>query len=334
MSGNSVNHGVCPFCPYVCGTNKLGQIRSDHLRSHVGNKHADGKGIIADYIGPGNFKMRKMTDTIYLASKDGKDSDAFCMSCSSWVSLSGYKSLQRADACLSHVCKTKQVRERKLKTVGGKPVPAEKKLVTEPFIKAFKRHGFEDVVELTDDIELDIDKTLVALKTQRVVSSKDSILERAKADKRLIALGLAKREEERRAAIEEANEYLEEGDEPEVFDEYDEIIGPCLVELSKTVPQREQLTNTIKSLRADLDKKEDELDMIKRQKNAEIEDLKERLKAMSIQLTEERLTLRDEIQQLKARLPPEEEEPVVEVTDTIQLVVENNYQQWSLPFQG
>jgi hypothetical protein len=227
------------------------------------------------------------------------------------------------------------VREKKLRVVGGKIIPRDKKMETAPFIKAAKRHGLDDYVELDDDMEVDLDKTFAKLKGRAPAANPSSVWERLKKSKRLVGLNLQDLEEARQDAIEQNNAYLdeEENEQPEVFDELD-VLEPILVEYGKTIPQRVAQSKIISDQKIELEKWDDKHEMMIRQKDAEIATLKQRLIDLSISTSEARCRSEAEILRLKALVPQEQQEPVVPADDKIQHVGENNFQQWSLPFQG
>jgi hypothetical protein len=229
-----------------------------------------------------------------------------------------------------------QVRERKLKIVDGKiEVPDKKVMEEKTIMAAFKSCGAEDYIELDDNIDFDLKKTIKRMMAQMKAPAPvnpNGILERLKKETRLAALNLAEREEQRRDAIDENNADAEEDEEIEIetFDEYEEIILPCFVELAKAAPQREKLSSTIKELRAQMGQREDETDMKLRELTAKLADRDERIMILAKQVSEERC-LR---QAAEAHLKEKGEEVPDAEPDTIQHLGGNNYSQWSLPFQG
>ncbi len=336
----SYSHSDCPFCPFVAPTNKLGQVRTDNLRTHVKARHpTDSKSILCEYEGANGFKLEKLEGNLYIQTKLGKYNDGFCNSCASWIQLEGFGQSVRIAKVKAHECKERQARQKKPKVIGGKVIPTEKKVNSQELVRAFEKVGYKDQIVLSDDIEFDVDKTLKQIKTMSPPPSAESTLERAKKDKRLVALKIQEREDLRRDAIVESQFEEDEDDdkysmEPEVFDDYEDVIGPLLVELARSVPLKEKLSNQNKDMRIELDKWEDKYDQLTAQKNAEIAALKEALCELSRSTSEERSRLQAENQKLKSQQVPEQTVPAVEVTETIQHVAENNYQLWSLQFQG
>jgi hypothetical protein len=335
----SYSHIDCPFCPFVTTTNKLGQIRTDNLRVHVKTSHpTDSKSILCEYEGVNGFKLEKLEGNLYIQTKLGKYNDGFCNCCASWIQLEGFGQSVRIAKLKTHECKPIQVRQKKAKVIGGKVIPTEKKVNSQELVRAFEKVGYKDQIILSDDIEFDIDKTLKQIKTMSPPPSAESTLERAKKDKRLVALKIQEREDLRRDAIVES-QLIDEEDEddeypPDVFDDYDDVIGPLLVELVRSVPLKEKLSNQNKDMRIELDKWEDKYDQLTTQKDAEIAALKEALCELSRSTSEERSRLQAENRKWKSQQVLEQTVPDVEATETIQHVVESNYQLWTLPFQG
>ena len=333
MSGTD----VCPCCPKIA-TSSGQHVRSDSLRTHVKNKHSEK--IDAAFIDGGGWAIKVLAPKRIVKIKADKLGYGYCFECFHWIPTAGYYQSTIEQHILDHECKEKQVRQKKAKVIGGKVIQTEKKVNSKELVRAFEKVGYKDQIELTDDIEFDLDKTLKQIKTLTPPPSSDSTLERAKKDKRLVALKIEERENQRRDAIVES-QLAEDEDaddeypmEPEVFDEYEDVIAPLLVDLVRSVPLREKLTNQNKELRIELDKWEDKYDMLTSEKNAEIARLREQLMELSRSTSEERMSLQAENLKLKTQLNNEQTEPVAEVADTIQHVGENNYQLWSLPFQG
>jgi len=329
---------ICPVCPKQTPPGKNGHVRSDNIRTHVKNKHADT--IDEAFIDKFGWALKVLAPKLIVKTKNGKLGNGYCLRCFTWILTEGYGQSNIERHCLSHECKEMQKRAPKTKVVGGKMISTDKKMDTTTLYKAFKRAGYEDQVIMNDDCDVDLDKTLQKLKSAAPLPNPSSILERLKKDKRLAVLKIEEREQQRRDAIEDIEEdELDEDDEPDIFDDYDDVIAPLMVELARSAPQKEKLINQNKEMRMELDKKEDELDMMKRMKDEEIADLKRRLNNLSADITEERMQLRQEIRTLKAKLPvdndqPEEEAQPAEVSDTVTHVAENTFVQWSLPFQG
>jgi len=296
----------------------------------------DSKTIISEYEGVHGFKLEKIQGNLYIQTKLGKYNDGFCNDCATWIPLAGFGQGVRIAKLKTHECRPVQVREKKLKVVDGKiEVPVKKGMDEKALYKEFKIAGADDYVEFNDDLEIDIKKTLKKMMTAMKAPAPlnpDGILERLKKETRLAALNLTEREEQRRDAIEENNLEAEEDMEVQVeaFDEYDDIILPCFVELARAAPQREKLSNTIKELRAQMDQREDTTDMKQRELEGIIVDLKERIMEMSREISEERVRLHAREARLKEKLV----EAVDEVPDKIELVGGSDFAQWSLPYQG
>ena len=326
MSGTD----VCPCCPKVA-TSHGSHLRSDNLRFHVKNKHSEK--FDATYIDAGGWTIKVLSPKRIVKVKAGKLGFGYCFQCFHWISTVGYNQTNIERHILDHECIQKQVREKKLRVVGGKIIPRDKKMETAPFIQAAKRHGLDDYVELNDDCEVDLDKTFAKLKGRAPAADPTSIWERLKKSKRLVGLKLQDLEEARRDNIDEGNIDLDEEDVPEVFDELD-VLEPILVEYGKTIPQREAQSKIIRDQKMELEMWDDKHEMMIRQKDAEIATLKQRLMDLSISTSEARCRSEAEILRLKALVPQEQQEPAVPADDTIQHVGGNNFQQWSLPFQG
>lgn len=333
----SYSHADCPFCPFTAPTNKQGQVRTDNLRTHVKARHpTDSKTIISEYEGVHGFKLEKIQGNLYIQTKLGKYNDGFCNDCATWIPLAGFGQGVRIAKLKAHECRPVQVRERKVKVVDGKiEVPVKKGMDEKALYKEFKNAGADDYVEFDEDLVLDFKKTLkkmmAAIKAPAPVNP-NSILERLKKETRLASLNLTEREEQRRDAIEENNVAADEDEEIEIeaFDEYDDIILPCFVELARAAPQREKLSNTIKELRAQMDQREDATDMKQRELESTVADLKERIIEMSREISEERVRLHAREAHLKQKSA---EAPCAE-PDKIELVAGSDFSQWSLPFQG
>ena len=319
----------CPFCPY-----KAKEGRTDHLRSHVNHKHPIAKGPVSLLYEDEEGKMEKLTETLYI-KKDKKDAYAhgFCLSCASWVKLTGLSQAVRPAMVRQHRCKPVQKRSR---IVGERIVRGHETMTSSEIFNLFKRHGFEDQVELTVSSNIDLPRTLnnIRAEQKKPVIDPDSMLEKAKKDKALVALKLEEMEKRMRDMAESNNADLEEGEELEVFDEWNDIFRPLLVELTKTVPQREKLSNTIKDLRVDLDKCEEKYELMVSEKDAKIRDLKERLIEACRANRGVTPPPGDRSPQLTDDPDTEEEEPDDEEPDTIEHVAENNWQLWSLPYRG
>jgi hypothetical protein len=221
-----------------------------------------------------------------------------------------------------------------VKVEGGKVIVTRDTISSTELYETFKRAGFSDQVVLSDSMNINVRLTLDNIRAMKSSEEAKPLLDRMKANIKLVPLKIQEREDQRRTAIHEGNLELEEGEDPEIFDEYEDVIAPLLVDLVRSVPLREKLTNQNKELRIELDKWEDKYDMLTSEKNAEIARLREQLMELSRSTSEERMSLQAENQKLKTQLNNEQTEPDAEEADTIQHVGENNYQLWSLPFQG
>jgi hypothetical protein len=314
---------------------KNGTVRSDNLRSHVRYRHSEG--FTDTFVDAGGWGIKVLSPKLIMKTKSGRLGHGYCFECFSYIDVAGQKQSAIESYVRSHTCRPRQVREKRAKIVGGKVVPPEKRMSTDFVLKALKEAGLNDAVELTDDLEVDIKKTLANVKACAAPHNPDSMLEKAKKDKTLAALKIGEREQQRRDAITELNMdgdwSDEEEEEPEVFDDWEDVFRPLLMELSKTVPQREKLSNTIKDLRTELEKWEDKYDMMVSEKDREIYTLRQRL-IEAYQPRGEPAPPQERIQPPTEDHESEEEEPDEEEADTIQHVGENNYQQWSLPYRG
>lgn len=325
-------HRDCPFCPYTAPVNSLNQVRTDILRRHVQNVHGTSASIIPDYEGANGFKLEKINATLYLQTKMGKFGDAFCNSCQTWIRLEGFVQTNRRDTALAHSCKQKQVRDR-LKVVNGKIEGGEKSMSTAGMLKIAKECGADDYIELTDDHEFDLKKTLKYMMAQMKTTKTESVLERLQQEPSLSGLKLTDREYQRRDGIDALNADAEEDPtiELEVFNEYDDIILPCFNELAKAAPQREQLKETIKALRHEIGTKDDLIEQLKSSANCNVEDMQERLNSLSKELTEERSLRHRAEKELLTLQGPAAPAPA---PDTISHQGGNEFEQWTLQYQG
>jgi len=329
MSGTD----VCPCCPKMASS-KGDVVRSDNLRLHVKNKHAEA--FDAEFIDAGGWAIRVLAPKLIVKTKAGKMGFGYCFKCFHWVTTRGMNQSNIERYIRDHDCKEPVTRERKLKVVGGKiEVSVKKGMDDKALMTAFKACGADDYIEFNEDLDIDLKKTLKRMMAQMKAPAPvnpDGILERLKKEVRLASLNLPEREAQRRDAIESNNLEAEDDDEIEIetFDEYDDIIMPCFVELARAAPQREKLSNTIKELRAQMDQKEDAADMKQRELERTIADLKERVIEMSRDISEERVRLHAR----EARLKEKSAEAVSQEPDKIELVGGSDYVQWSLPYQG
>lgn len=336
----SASMSVCPVCPHIVPEGKDGQIRTDNLRNHVKNKHPAAD-INLDFVDAGGYAIKRLTPAIVIKHKAGKWSNGYCFACGSWLDMTSYGQANRERMCSEHVCKTKQVREHKLKVVDGKIAPPTQRVMTDAvLIKAIKAAGAEDCIEFKDNLDLDIDKTLKRMYVPKKAEAVSPVLDRLKQEKRLAALNLGEREQLRRDAIAKFNFEADSDDEDyeeEVFDEVADIIVPVLVEAAKSAGQRAQQSKIIADHAAALNVKDDEIDQLKCQlitKDRDIQQLKESFCEDANDKDAEIARLNKVVREMTGRLKSTAVVAPVQVPDTIQHQAGNTVGQWSLQYQG
>lgn len=284
---------VCPLCPYKACPNSKGAVRSDGLRRHVQAMH---KTPPLQYVDPAGSTIELISPTLIIKKKsNGQYGNGYCLACGCYVCFAfRYSSEQRLANVKHHICKPKQVRGPRKPSTQPKPVTAAPVAAGAPVASV-------------------------------------SFLDLLKKDERLAALRFGEWEEQQRNRIEEQNENAElNEEEPEVYDEWDSVIVPKLKGLMIAAAKSDKLSTACKELRHEIDAKEDEKDMLKREIAAEKEEMQARLNEMARQLSEERMLLHA----AQARLKQELEVAPAPGPDKIQHQGGSDVSQWSLPYQG
>jgi predicted nuclease with TOPRIM domain len=130
--------------------------------------------------------------------------------------------------------------------------------------KLLKSLEADDYVELDEDCDVDVEKTLrkmvKALKSDKPIA--EPVLDRLKKDKRMA--GLKPSIDERIEAAQKANEALaDEDEEPEDVDEFIDVLLPICVEAANASTVRAKQHQTIQDLRVKVEQLEEELDRMK-----------------------------------------------------------------------
>jgi len=249
------------------------------------------------YVDPAGFAIELISPTLIIKKKsNGQYGDGYCLACGCYVRfVFRYSNEQRLANVKHHICKPKQVRGPRKPSTQPKPVTA-----------APVSAGSHPVASV-------------------------SFLDLFKKDERLAFLKMEEWEEQQRSRIEAQNENAElNEEEPEVYDEWDSVIVPKLKGLMIAAAKSDKLSTLIKETRYELDVKEDEKEMLKREIAAEKEEMQARLNEMARQLSEERMLLHA----AQARLKQELEVAPAPGPDKIQHQGGSDVSQWSLPFQG
>ena len=326
---------MCPCCPFVAKKNAHGAVRTDNLRRHVFAHHNLPNLAYVDKYGS---VLEGVTATLVMTRKPTGKLDyiaAFCFECGSWLTMSNGSPTAKRDYVIAHTCRVIQKRApKKCKT----PETAAQAKVAEAkesaIIKELKRHGLDDHMVLTDNYDLDLSATFKEIaKALNKPAASISVIDQLKKENGLVALKLDKLVAERLAFVQEAEDNHDSEDEdyePEVYNEINDILVPILLQYVKAAPIRERLSATISALKVEKDKLEDQVEQLKSSAVGAEEDLNERIMDLSRQLTEE-TRLRHAAE---ARLKEKSVVVAAPKPDKIQIVGENSFVQWSLPFQG
>jgi len=325
---------VCPCCHYEAAAGKNGHVRSDSLRRHVERMHETPD---MDFVDRYGWSLETVAPNIVIKKKKETYNSGFCFGCRTWLipPVSCTSGPLRYRFVKNHTCRPVQHRAPK-RPKGSSTTTTPVALVKMEKVEKVFNTLAGDYIEHTDDCDFDLEKSLKSLvraaNKPAAAPKEGSLLERLKAEKRLGPLKLAEREAHMRSIYEaEEADSDSEADEPGVFDEIEDVLIPVLIEAAKSAPQREQLSNTIKDLRIELDQKEDAIDMLKSSNAATVESLQQQLMELSRQVSEERVRRHRAEKELGCQTKEEAPAPA---RDTIQLVGGNDYTQWSLPFQG
>ena len=316
---------ICPCCPFIAARNAEGAVRSDVLRRHVFRVHKKPELTYVDTFG---YVMEAITDMLVIKkNKAGKYVAGFCFECGTLVPVvSGNSASQRAHV-EAHVCK--ETKKRAAKTPRDPKAAAATEAKRDAVEKAIVKAGLSEYIVHTDDINLDINATLKTLcKEVKKPAAAISVIDRLMKIPFLAAsLKLAERVQVRMDFIRESEE---NDDDPEVYDEIGDILEPILIEYVKAGPIREKQSETITALKHENYLLQDQIEQMKSSAGGAEEDLNERLMELSRQLSEE--TQRRHA--AEARLKAATVEAPAAVPDKIELVAENNFALWSLPYQG
>lgn len=321
---------ICPCCPFIAARNAEGAVRSDVLRRHVFRVHKKPELTYVDTFG---YVMEAITDMLVIKkNKAGKYVAGFCFECGTLVPVvSGNSASQRAHV-EAHVCK--ETKKRAAKTPRDPKAAAATEAKRDAVEKAIVRAGLSEYIVHTDDINLDINATLKTLcKEVKKPAAPISVIDQLKKEKGLAALKLDELVAARLAFIQEAEQNQDSEDEdyePEVYNEVDDILVPILIQYVKAGPIREKQSETINALKHENYLLQDQIEQMKSSSGGAEEDLNERIMELSRQLSEE--TQRRHA--AEARLKAATVEAPAAVPDKIELVAENNFALWSLPYQG
>lgn len=304
---------VCPLCPFkACANSKT--IRSDGLRRHVQNVH---KVPTVDYVDAAGSSVQLVTPTLVVKKKvNGRYGNGYCLACGCYIKCTmNYANEDWLAILKKHQCKPKQARGPKKPSTGTKPV------VSAPVSSVTTPMPVVSLVSVVDRLKKY--KALMSLDLEGLVKARLREVERSQEPPS---------EDE---GYEDSDGEMVYDDEPKVhtIEEYDEIhdiIMPLLVSYSKTIPQREAQSKTISNKNMEIMQLEDKLEFAKNESAREIKDMKERLMALSRQVSEE-TTLRHAAE---ARLKLLQSAAPAPGPDTIRHLGGSNPEQWILQYQG
>lgn len=318
-------HGTCPACHYLAPENKkTGQLRTDHLRRHILTKHPACEDA---YPGVMGFDNTKITNALYLRGKGGKYDDGFCLDCGSWVSLHGIAQAHKAEAMRNHTCREKQVREYMNKLTANTDQEPAAHAQEKVLLKTFKQNGADDFIELKDNLDFDVGRTVARLvaaaKKPAAAAPSGSVLAQFKKQKRFLGYvsAIEKQEHDR---IFKWNAEADDDDK----EEFNELTALSIVFddalKSQKFKEREQ------ELRAEVDLLRDKIDMgdreIQRGKAVLCEEINERDADIE--------RLNKEVDALKARLKLSVGVARAAAPDTIQHQGGSISLPWTLQYQG
>jgi len=253
---------LCPFCPFQAAEGKGGVIRTDSVRRHIQLLHAKPDYAYVDKMG---YAMKRIGTSMIIKHRtfNGRIQYGygFCMDCHSFIRLEGHHTTRKETVCEQHVCRPKQTRTARVPRDPSKPPKQPRAINVHRLLKSLEA---DDYVELDEDCDVDIEKTLrkmvKALKSDKPIA--EPVLERLKKEKRMA--GLKPSIDERIAAAQEANEALaDEDEEPEEVDEFIDVLLPICVEAANASTVRAKQHQTIQDLRIRVEQLEEELDNMK-----------------------------------------------------------------------
>ena len=250
---------VCPYCPFTAAEGKGGVIRTDSVRRHVSLKHAT---VDYNYVDGGGYSMEKLSDSIIIKFKKHNNhttySFGFCRDCNSYIRLDGHHHSRKKDVCLAHVCKEKQTRERRVPRDPSKPPRPPKQI---NFSRILKARGFDDYIEMDDDCEIDVDKTMAEIQKafKKGVSATPpvgSIIDRIRGEKQLEVLKIDE-------LVKEALETIAEDSEAEAYEEFECVLKPLFIKAANYITVRTKMTQNNNDLRAKVSKLEGDIEDMK-----------------------------------------------------------------------
>jgi len=250
---------LCPFCPFTASEGKGGVIRTDSVRRHVLLKHAS---VDYNYVDKGGYSMEKLSDAIIIKYRVINNhttySFGFCKDCNSYIRLEGHHHSRKKDVCLSHSCKEKQTRERRVPRDPSKPPKPPKQI---NFTRILKARGFDDYIEHDDDCELDVDKTMAEIQKafKKGVSATPpvgSIIERIRGEKQLEVLKIDE-------LVQEAHDTIADDSDAEAYEEFECVLKPLFIKAANYITVRTKMSQNNNDLRAKVSSLESDIEDLK-----------------------------------------------------------------------